>query len=130
VKKLFKQEKPFKVDVQLNEIQSTQALVDSGCLCYATVSDSLVESFDLPRIRIPTRTLDGVVGNQGQIEYVTYFDADIHGHRQGRVYAYVIYGQLDAMILGNPWLVEVKGVYSPAKGYLDIRDKEDKTTRC
>ena len=131
MKKLCEQEnKPFKVDVQLNEIQSTQALVDSGCLCYATVSHSLVKSFDLPRIRIPTRTLDGVVGNQGRIEYVTYFDADIHGHRQGRVYAYVIYGQLDAMILGNPWLIEVKGVYSPAKGYLDIRDKEDKTTRC
>ncbi|OQD77422.1 hypothetical protein PENANT_c103G01711 [Penicillium antarcticum] len=131
VKKLFKQEnKPFKVDVQLNGLQSTQALVDSGCLCYATISDSLVQSFNLPRIRIPTRTLDGVVGNQGRIEYVTYFDADIHSHEQGRVYAYVIYGQIDAMILGNPWLVEVKGVYSPAKGYLDIRDKKDRLTRC
>ena len=43
---------PFIVDARVNGIQFTQALVDSGCRCYATVNEALVQSLDLPRIKI------------------------------------------------------------------------------
>ena len=54
---------PFIVDARVNGIQFTQALVDSGCRCYATVNEALVQSLDLPRIKIQSRILDGVVPN-------------------------------------------------------------------
>jgi RNase H-like domain found in reverse transcriptase/Reverse transcriptase (RNA-dependent DNA polymerase)/Integrase zinc binding domain len=118
------------VDVLVNGIQFAKSLVDNGCLCYATVSESTAKSFDLPRIRIPTRTLDGVVEHQGRITHITYFDMDVHGHRQHRVYAYVIPKQTDEMILGNTWLKDVDGRYSARKGYLDIFTPTGRRTRC
>lgn len=71
----------------MNEVQFARALIDPGCQCYATVNGALVISLDLPRIRIRTRVLDGVLANQGRITHITYFDADIHGHQQDRVFA-------------------------------------------
>jgi hypothetical protein len=58
-----------------------------------------------------------------------YFDLDIHGHQQGRVFAYIIGPQEDSMILGDPWLYDVRGRYSARKGYLDIFTKAGKQTR-
>jgi hypothetical protein len=114
----------------VNEIQFTQALVDSGCRCYATVNEALVQSLYLPRIRIPTRILDGVIPNKGRITQVTHFNLDIHGHQQGRVFAYIIPQQEDSMILGDPWLRDVNGRYSAKKGYIDIFTRTGERTRC
>jgi hypothetical protein len=61
--------------------------------------------------------------NQYQITHVTYFDLDVHGHQQGRVFAYIIGPQEDSMILGDPWLYDVRGRYLARKGYLDIYTK-------
>ena len=121
---------PFLLDVRVNGIQFAKALVDQGCQSYATVNGKLVKSLDLPRIRIPTRTLDGVVANQGRITHVTYLDADIHSHQQENVFAYIIENQIDEMILGDPWLKQVNGRYSAKKGYLDIYDRDGHRTRC
>ena len=118
------------VDARLNEVQFTKALVDNGSLCYASVNESLAESLNLPRIRVPTRTLDGVVADQGRITHVTHFDLDVHGHQQQHVFAYIIPGQLDELILGDPWLKDVGGRYSARKGYLDIFTKSGERTRC
>jgi hypothetical protein len=74
--------------------------------------------------------LDGVVANQGRITHVTYFNADIHGHQQNRVFAYIIENQIDEIILGDPWVKDVDGIYSARKGYLDIFDKDGRRTRC
>ena len=91
---------------------------------------SLVESLDLPRIPIIPRRLDGVVPNLGRIDSVTYFDMDVHGHQQSRVFAYIIPNQEDEMMLGDPWLHHVNGRYSPRKGYLDIYSQSGEKTRC
>ena len=114
----------------MNGIQFAKALVDPGCQCYATVNSTLVKSLDLPRIRIRTRVLDGVIANQGRITHVTYFNVDIHGHQQDRVFAYIIENQIDEIILGDPWVKDVNGRYSARKGYMDIHDKEGNKTRC
>ena len=114
----------------MNGIQFAKALIDPGCQCYATVNGALVKSLNLPRIRIRTRVLDGVVANQGRITHVTYFNVDIHGHQQDRVFAYIIENQIDEIILGDPWVRDVDGMYSARKGYMDICDKEGNKTRC
>jgi hypothetical protein len=113
----------------VNRIQFTRALVDSGCRCYIIVNKSLVQALDLPRIKIRPRVLDGVVPNQYQITHATYFDLDVHGHQQGRVFTYIIRPQEDSMILGDPWLYDVRGRYSARKGYLDILTKTGERTR-
>lgn len=120
----------FYVDVRTNGIRFTKALVDTGCSAYATISESLMKSFDLPRIAIRPRHLDGVVANQGRINTITYFEADIHGHQQGIVFAYVIPGQIDDMILGKPWMMQVNAKYSERKGYMDISSSTGEITRC
>ena len=114
----------------MNEVQFAKALIDSGYQCYATVNSALVRSLDLPRIRIRTRVLDGVVANQGRITHVTHFNADIHGHQQHSIFAYIIENQIDEIILGDPWVKDVNGTYSAKKGYIDIYDKDGRRTRC
>jgi hypothetical protein len=70
------------------------------------------------------------VANQGRITHVTYFNIDIHGHQQENVFAYIIENQMDEMILGDPWVIDVNGTYSARKGYMDIYDKSGRRTRC
>jgi hypothetical protein len=70
------------------------------------------------------------VPNQYRITHATYFDLDIHGHQQGRVFAYIIGPQSDSMILGDLWLHDVNGRYLARKGYLDIFTKSRERTRC
>ena len=96
----------------MNETQFTQALIDCGCQSYATVSDSLVKSFDLPRIHVSPRSLESVIGVAGTIHFMTCFDLDVHGHRQSAVYAYIVPDQIDKMILGKPWMTDVDAIFS------------------
>ena len=112
---------PFLVDIRINGIDFTKALVDNGCLCYATISDQLATTLKLPRISIPPRILDGVIAGQGQITHITYASVDIHGHQQSHIFFYIIPGQTEDVILGDPWLKDVDGHYSAKKGRLLIQ---------
>jgi hypothetical protein len=89
-----------------------------------------VDSLNLPRVSIPPRTLDGVVPNIGKIDQVTYFELDVHGLQHKRVFAYVVLDQEDDMILGDPWLKDVKGVYSAQRGRLDVFTRQGERIRC
>lgn len=89
-----------------------------------------MEAFNLPRIHITPRTLNGVVANQVKIHHMTYFSIDVHGHRQERIFAYVIPGQIDEMILGLPWMQEVDARFSARRGYMDIFTLSREKTRC
>ena len=122
---------PFYVDARVNGIKFAQALVDNGCTSYATVNGSLARSLDLPRIRLSVpRRLDGVICDLGTITHATHFDLDVHGHKQSRVFAYIIEQQDDEMILGDAWMKHVDGRYSARKGYLDIYSPDRERTRC
>ena len=48
---------PFYVNFGINGIHYTEALVDSGCLCFTTISLSLAKRLRLPRIPITPRDL-------------------------------------------------------------------------
>ncbi len=118
---------PFLVDLIVNDIHVTHALVDSGSLCYATMSEDYCRRLQLPRISITPRILSGVLPNLGKIRYVTYAKIDVHTHVQRRVFFYVIQGQEKDVILGNEWMKHTDAVYSARRGCLDIRTTN---TRC
>ena len=48
---------PFYINFSINGIHYTKALVDSGCLCFATISLSLASRLRLLRIPITPRDL-------------------------------------------------------------------------
>lgn len=94
---------PFLVNFGINGIHYTKALVDSGCLCFATISLALARRIRLPLIPITPRDLAQVnVTADKAIKFVTYADTDIDGHKLNRVFFYVIPGQEDDVILGLP----------------------------
>ena len=83
--------KPFYINFGINGIYYTRALVDTGCLCYATISQALARRLRLLRIPITPRDLEQVnTTTKGAITHVVYADIDIDGHKQKRVFFYVI----------------------------------------
>ena len=98
--------RPFLVDLYFKDhCRNSQALIDSGCLCHATISASLAESLDLPRIPIPSRTLSGVTHarHSQTVDSITHALIDVSGHSQV-IMAYMIPNQTWPLILGLPWL--------------------------
>ncbi len=94
---------PFYINLGINGIHYTKALVDSGCLYFATISLSLASRLRLPCILITPRDLAQVnVIVKGAIREVAYADTDIDGHKLNRVFFYVIPDQEDNIILGRP----------------------------
>lgn len=113
--------KPFHINLGINGTHYTEALVDSGCLCFATVSLAFARRSHLPRISITPRDLKQVnVTTKGAIREVAYADIDIDGHKLNRVFFYVIPGQEDDVILGRPWMDAEDVTISPRRGELFI----------
>jgi len=112
---------PFYINFGINGIHYTKALVDSGCLCFATISLSLARRLRLPRIPITPRDLAQVnVTVKGAIREVAYADTDIDGHKLNRVFFYIIPNQEDDVILGRPWMNAEEVTISPSQGELTI----------
>jgi predicted aspartyl protease len=112
---------PFYVNFGINGNHYTKALVDSGCLCFSTISLSLANHLRLPRISITPRDLAQVnVTVKGAIREVAYADTDIDGHKLNRVFFYVIPDQEDDVILGRPWMDAEEVTISPSRGELTI----------
>ena len=122
--------RPFLVDLYFKDhCRNSQALIDSGCLCHATISASLAESLDLPRIPIPSRTLSGVTHarHSQTVDSITHALIDVSGHSQV-IMAYVIPNQTWPLILGLPWLQQNDVTILPARQSLYI-GKSDITVR-
>jgi predicted aspartyl protease len=110
------------VNIGINEIHYTKALVDNGCHCYMTISKSCAKKLQLPRISIPPRSLTQVnTTSDNAISEVTYFSMDIDGHKQQRVFCYVIPYQEDDVILGLPWIRAEDVVLRPQKAKMRIK---------
>lgn len=111
----------FYINFGINGAYYTKALADSGCHCYASISQSLADRLSLPRIPIPPRDLEQVnVITKKSIKYVTYASTDIDGHKRNRTFFYIIPGQQDDVLLGRPWMNHEQITMSPAKGELVI----------
>ena len=110
----------FHTDVRFGS-QFTSSLIDNGCSCYATVSPAIVRRHELPTFTIPPRPVSGLFqGKQQTITRVAYGPIDIGGHQQHRVFAYVVPGQSEGLILGQKWMEDQDVRLSPRKGCLTI----------
>lgn len=113
--------RPFYINFGIDGIHYTKAFVDSGCLCYATISQRLARKLRLPRIPITPRDLAQVnITVENAITHVAYADTDIDGHKRRRAFFYVIPDQKDDVILGRPWMDFEKVTVSPYRGELTI----------
>ena len=103
---------PFLLDVVLNKSFYTDALMDSGCLCYSAFNLSFVKRHKLPRIPIKPRELKLAKkdSQQQSIKELTFVDVDIDG-RHEKIWGYVIDKLAYNMILGNPWMKANAVVY-------------------
>jgi transposase InsO family protein len=68
------------------------------------ISKYLQQKLQLPTLPIKPRTLEQVAGRKyDAVNQVAYFNIDIDGHKQQRVWAYVIPGMEQSVLLGLPW---------------------------
>jgi predicted aspartyl protease/transposase InsO family protein len=111
---------PFLVDALIDGISYTEALVDSGCLCYAAISQEYCQQLNLPRTAITPRQLEQVTGtSQENIRWITHAKIDLAGHRQ-TVHFYVIPKLAYPVILGLPWMKQEDITFAAKKQQLHI----------
>lgn len=97
---------PFVVRSFLNRAGFARTLIDTGCLCYGVINESVVRRLNLQRVKIRPREVKGVNGKPLIIdEAVRLMSLDIDGHREEGSYVYILPYTLDFdMILGAPWM--------------------------
>jgi transposase InsO family protein len=116
--------KIFMAELLVNELHFTPCLIDHGSSCYAIVSEAFAQRCDLACFDIAKRRMVGVGGEAGEISKTCYFTLDLDGHRQERVYAYVLPAAHHDVILGMPWVVEQRALYVPEEDHLLIRSTQ------
>lgn len=133
----------FHITAIINDFHQARALVDDGSSAYATLSERLVKKLKLPTINVSQRQMTGVLDSmKGYIHHVAAFGLDIGGIKSDRVWAYVIPGQTEDVIIGRPWLIQHKALQDPAHSVINFKEyditlynedntdrKEDKFTR-
>ncbi|SPO00384.1 uncharacterized protein DNG_03229 [Cephalotrichum gorgonifer] len=94
---------PALVQVRVNN-KLVRALIDTGCDCYAAISESLYKKLKLPLVDRRKRLLRGYADDNETSEAigVARFSSDISGYLE-ETYAYVIPGLGEDLFLGKPW---------------------------
>ena len=113
------------IEVLLEQTIHTSVLVDNACGCFAVISERFVRKHKIPIVAITPRRLAQVV-EEGEeeapvISTVAYLSIDIHGFEE-RIFAYVVPGQVEDMILGIKWMERHDVVLRPAKKRLRIKN--------
>ena len=110
------------IDILINSITSTRALCDSGCQCFAIVSEQFMKEKGLDASSIQPRPLEQVMTtkNRPMIWQTTVFIADIDGMEE-KIVAYVIPRQIDNIILRKGWMERHDVSIRLAKGQVCIR---------
>jgi predicted aspartyl protease len=108
------------VEILCNKEILVPALLDTGCDCFAAISDKFARKLRSPRFPIKPRGL-GEAASQSlhAISELTYVDADIDGFRQ-RIFCYVVPGLRQELILGDPWMKRNDVVVFSKKSYITI----------
>lgn len=114
-----------RIEVILNKTIISTALIDSGCDTFALISDRLVQKLQVERIPIAPRPVQKATAHSSareeiRIEWVAHFNMDIDGHQRG-VFAYVIPGLRDDVILGIPWMELEEAVLEPRKKVIKMK---------
>ena len=105
------------IDILINSITSTRALCDSGCQCFATVSERFEKERGLDTSSIQPRPLEQMttIKNRPMIRQIAVFIADIDGMEE-KIVAYVIPKEIGNIILRKGWMERHDVSIRPAKG--------------
>ena len=135
-KKSVKQVNSFTVQVLINEVCWSKTLVDTECLSYGVINSKFVERHNISRIAIEPRDLLRVGQSNDQIKKIVRLNIDLDGHKNKRVYMYVLNETLSYdMMLKLLWMQEndvrfeakSKRMYIK-KTQVRVRQKSKKTT--
>ena len=109
------------IDILINSITYIRVLCDSGCQCFAIVSEQFVKERGLDASSIQPRPLEQVTTtkNRPMIRQIAVFIADIDGMEE-KIVTYVIPGQIDNIVLGKCWMEQHDVSIRPAKGQVCI----------
>ena len=110
------------IDILINSITSTRALCDSGCQCFAIVSEQFVKEKRLDALSIQPRPLEQVTTtkNRPMIRQIAVFIANID-RMEEKIVTYIIPGNIDNIILGKGWMERHDVSIRLAKGQVCIR---------
>jgi hypothetical protein len=94
-------QKSIYVNIEINGTYFIKAIFDNGCYNYMVVFDRLQKKLQFPTFLIRPRTLEQIAGiDYEAINQMDYFDIDIDGYKQRRVWAYVIPHMIQHVLLG------------------------------
>lgn len=121
---------PLLVPALINSLKFVDAQVDTGCDCYAAVSEKFAQRMGLEqvplgkrrRIRTAVETKRrGVVRQESHstISHLVQFTLDMDGW-ESQVAAYVVPGLTRDVILGMPWMIRYDVCVRPARRELTI----------
>ena len=110
------------IDILINSIISIRALCDSGCQCFATVSEQFMKERRLDASSFQPRPLEQVTTtkNRPMIWQIAVSIPDIDGMKE-KIVAYIIPRQIDNIILEKGWMKRHDVSIRPAKGQVYIR---------
>ena len=95
----------FYTETLVNDTYFVKTLIDNGCGSYVLMSERYAKKMKLDTISIEPRPVKGVIASMnGEIREVARIDLDIGGYQMRRVFAYILPGQTDDLILGRPWM--------------------------
>ena len=96
---------PFVVSALINDISFASTLIDTGCLSYGLCDPRYARKHNLARLRIQPREVTAFDGKvSASVDEVVVVTLDLDGHRESRLFMYVVpIGHYD-MILGMPWI--------------------------
>jgi hypothetical protein len=113
--------KVFLAELLVDSYYFTTALIDHGSSSYALVNRSFAQKHNLACFPIEKRDIIGITGKAGSITEACYFSLDLDGHRQERVYAYVVPAAQHDIVLGMPWIQHQQVHYLPNTDQLLIQ---------
>ncbi|OAX76961.1 hypothetical protein ACJ72_08745 [Emergomyces africanus] len=78
------------VDAVLDDMHSTRAMIDSGCVFYGIISSHLARKLNLQCMKFPGRLIEGFDDNYQMIDRVACAALNVEEHIAKRFYFYMI----------------------------------------
>ena len=113
----------FSIPAFINRTSYVKTLIDGGSESYGLIDARVATKLHLPRLPVKERGMIAFNKPTGvRISEVAYCSLDIAGHRQSRVFFYVVPQLFDhGIILGRPWLQSQDAYIDPKEDSLIIR---------
>lgn len=114
---------PALIQVRVNRGVITSALIDSGCDCYAAISQALASRLRLPLVDRRKRPLRGYseYTQATKTSGVAALTIETGGYIQ-KIYAYVILGLGEDLFLKKPWCARNDVTYHAKERRLSHRE--------